>query len=609
MRLLPAMPIQRKLTLIIMLTSTVALLLSSAGFVSYELGTFRDEVLRERTALAEMLATSVTPALLRGDATAAEEVLAALQAEPRLVAACIYGKDKQPFAVYQRNDLKKLGWQPPTPRDYGDSFEGDYFTIYWPVMHRSGRLGTVYLKSDCFEMRERLFRYVGIVGVLLIVSWLAAYVLSDLLQRFVSVPVQKLVQGARAVIDREDYSVRVPKTSSDELGVLVDSFNQMLGQIQKRDEALRRSEERFRSLIENSSDLIAILDQSGCIKYASPSLERALGSRPGELIGEDLLELVHPEDISWVRRYLTQLQERVSGIIPATYRFPNRTGTWMTLEVIGKNLLDDPTVNGIVINARDITERKRAEQQLKTYAGQLERSNQNLQDFAYVASHDLQEPLRKIQAFGDRLRSKCADSIGEVGRDYLTRMQDAAARMQTLITDLLAFSRITTKALPFTPVDLDKVLGEVVSDLEVRIEQTKGRVEAGRLATIEADALQMRQLFQNLIGNALKFHKADQPPTIRIHAQLQNGSAPPRLRIAVTDNGIGFDQKYADRIFVIFQRLHGRGQYEGTGVGLAICKKIVERHGGSIEASSAPDEGTTFTITLPLRQQNGDDPE
>ncbi len=236
----------------------------------------------------------------------------------------------------------------------------------------------------------------------------------------------------------------------------------------------------------------------------------------------------------------------------------------------------------------------------------LRRSNGELEQFASVASHDLQEPLRKIQAFGDRLRAKFADALGEQGCDYLERMQSSAARMRTLINDLLTFSRVTTKAQPFAPVDLAVVAREVVSDLEGRIQQTGGRVELGELPTVAADPLQMRQLLQNLIGNALKFHKPGEPPLVEVHGRTledtdANG-APGSLReITVRDNGIGFDEVYLDRIFEVFQRLHGRMDYEGTGMGLAISRRIVERHGGALTARSTPGQGAAFVVTLPLR--------
>jgi signal transduction histidine kinase len=266
---------------------------------------------------------------------------------------------------------------------------------------------------------------------------------------------------------------------------------------------------------------------------------------------------------------------------------------------------------------REIEERKRVEEQLRDLAARLERSNRELQEFASVASHDLQEPLRKIQAFGDRLKAKSGAALGDEGRDSLERMQNAAERMRTLINDLLTFSRVTTQARPFVPVSLTTVAREVVSDLEGRIQQTGGTVQIDDLPTIEADPTQMRQLLQNLIGNGLKFHRPGIPPVIRLHGRTLAEDGDPRegepaspglCRIVVEDNGIGFDEKYLDRIFNVFQRLHGRGEYEGTGMGLAICRKIVERHDGGITARSAPGRGATFLVTLPLKPSPGGTP-
>jgi light-regulated signal transduction histidine kinase (bacteriophytochrome) len=222
----------------------------------------------------------------------------------------------------------------------------------------------------------------------------------------------------------------------------------------------------------------------------------------------------------------------------------------------------------------------------------------------------LQEPLRKIQAFGDRLKAKCDAVNLQEGRDYLERMQSAAARMQTLINDLLTFSRVISASQPFVPVELNAVIKGVLSDLEVRIEQTKAKVQVGDLPTIEADALQMRQLLQNLIGNALKFQPPDAHPVIRVQARIlktpfamspEEDASAEQCELTIQDNGIGFDEKYLDKIFAVFQRLHGRNEYEGTGVGLAVCRRITDRHGGTITAKSKPGEGATFVITLPVR--------
>jgi len=267
----------------------------------------------------------------------------------------------------------------------------------------------------------------------------------------------------------------------------------------------------------------------------------------------------------------------------------------------------NPAVKRIQLFMDDM---RRSHDGLKTYAKKLERSNGELQDFASVASHDLQEPLRKVQAFSDRLRSRCAESIDDQGRDCLDRIQNAARRMQSLINDLLTYARISTKAQPFVPTNLVSITQEVVSDLEARIEQVNGRVEVGELPTVDADPMQVRQLMQNLIGNSLKYQRLNVPPVVKVSSKrvMRDPAAPagvfagPLCQILVEDNGIGFEEVYTERIFTIFQRLHGRTEYEGTGVGLAVCRKIVERHGGTITARSTPGQGSTFMVTIPVQQ-------
>ena len=237
----------------------------------------------------------------------------------------------------------------------------------------------------------------------------------------------------------------------------------------------------------------------------------------------------------------------------------------------------------------EISERKRVQEKLN-------RSNEELEQFAYIASHDLQAPLRKITAFSDRLKNKYSDVIDERGQEYLVRMQNAAQRGQQMINDLLELSRVTTDGKPFQKTLLNQVIQDVLCDLEVDIEKSGGSVEVGDLPAIEADATQMRQLFQNLIANALKFHKPETPPEVTIST---NGDTSSQVQISVQDNGIGFEEEFIERIFQPFHRLHGQSEFEGSGIGLSVCRKIVERHGGGIEAQSQPGEGTTFIITLP----------
>lgn len=364
--------------------------------------------------------------------------------------------------------------------------------------------------------------------------------------------------------------------------------------------AARRTEFHFRSLVQNSSDLITIIDFDGKILYESPAIKNVLGYEIEELEGTQSFTILHPEDEQKRREIIKKILAEPGLTINEILRFKDKKGIWHYVETVN-TLIEDESNNlkGILVNSRDITKRKQDEERLQNYMEKLQRSNRELQDFAYIASHDLQEPLRKVQAFGDRLNKKFGDKLEGEGQDYIRRMQDAATRMQSLIEGLLTYSRVSTKAQPFVETDLKSICDEVISDLEVRIEQRKATITIENLPKIEADSLQMRQLFQNLISNALKFQNEGTNPIIKIFSeQSDNGD---KFRIYVEDNGIGFEEKYLDKIFGVFQRLHGRSEYEGSGIGLSVCKKIVERHGGEITAKSSLGVGTTFIISLPKR--------
>ncbi len=363
------------------------------------------------------------------------------------------------------------------------------------------------------------------------------------------------------------------------------------------------SEAAFSGIIDLCADAIISIDEDQRIVLFNQGAEEIFGYSAPEVMGEPLSILLprpsgaeHPAHVrtfSGGHDSSRRMGHRgaISGRRKGGEIFPAEAS-------ISKQMIDGHWLYTAVL--RDVTEQRRAERQLRRMNAELQRSNADLEHFATVASHDLQEPLRKIQAFGGRLQSRYSDALPEQGQDFLGRMLNAAERMSTLIRDLLVFSRVTTRARPFEPVDLAEVARQVVADLELRIEQTGGRVELGELPRIDADPTQMRQLFQNLLGNALKFCRDGVAPEVRVSAEpVDDGKA---CRLVIADNGVGFDEKYLDRIFDVFQRLHGRGVFEGTGMGLAICRKLVERHGGNITAQSTPGQGSRFIVTLPFHQ-------
>ncbi len=369
-------------------------------------------------------------------------------------------------------------------------------------------------------------------------------------------------------------------------------------------------------IISSMADMLIVVDDDGIIERVNQTTLDKFGYESAEMIGKPLKFLTQKEV------FLTEDEfedlVRLKKLIDLEKDIVTKDGG-VIKTLISASILHGRKTAGVIV-AKDITERIKDETRLRRYAKKLERTNGELQDFAYVASHDLQEPLRKIQAFGDRLQTKHGEALGERGNDYIQRMRDSAGRMQKLINDLLAFSRVTSKAKPFKTVDLNTIMKEVISDLEIRIEKTQGSIEVENLPTIVGDPVQMRQLFQNLIGNALKFHRSDEKPLIKVSAEVfpdlkdtlfENkeyrdiaGLGKGACQISIKDNGIGFEEKYIDRIFTVFQRLHGRSKYEGSGIGLAVCRKIVERHNGEVHAESVLNEGSTFFVTLPLEQVN-----
>jgi PAS domain S-box-containing protein len=378
-----------------------------------------------------------------------------------------------------------------------------------------------------------------------------------------------------------------------------------------------------KSITDNATTGLLIMDINRKCTFMNPAAEKITGYNFKDIqqAGKRLHDLVHYKHADGspypIEDCPTTRSVQHRSHVPAEDMFVRPDGSMYPVALMSSPILHDGQPVGTIIEIRDITKEKAAERKIRLLNKDLEtrvaertrelmaankelaRSNEELQDFAYVASHDLQEPLRKIAAFSNLLEEDYGDLLPEEAHAYLAGLEKSSRRMRLLINDLLTYSRVTTQARPFETVRVRKLVREALDDLQARIDETHADITLSSLPTLEADPLQLRLLLQNLISNALKYMQPGKRPMIRISAVTKDGWT----TIRVADNGIGFDEQYLDRIFTIFQRLHGRNDYEGTGVGLAISKKIVDRHNGSITAESAPGKGSTFIIKLPLVQE------
>jgi signal transduction histidine kinase len=505
------LPVRRKLLLIVMLASGGALLAANAGLFLADYFRFRRELVRDLESLAEVIAENCTAALAFDDPRAAAETLAALGAKRPVVAAAVYRADGRRFAEYHRAPppgasaapAPRLALPPRPPSD-GARFSATRLDLVRPVHLRGQRIGTVYLAADLSEMYSRLRQQAATVTIVLLASAAVSLLVSSRLQRVISEPILRLAETAETVSRSRDYAIRAERHSGDELGLLVDAFNQMLSQIEDRDRELQLARE--------------------------------------------------------------QLEQRVA----------ERT---MQLE-------------------QELAERQRAERELAERNVLLDRSNRELDDFAYIASHDLKEPLRGIHNYSQFLLEDYERLLDADGRSKLETLVRLSRRMETLIDSLLHFSRVGRMDLALDRVDLNPVVAEALDSLAVPLAESGVAVRLPRpLPEVRCDRQRAVELFQNLLGNAIKYN--DKPAGRWVEVGFMDGEAGDGPVLYVRDNGIGIPARHLEVVFRIFKRLHGRDQFGGgTGAGLTIVKKIVDRHHGRIWLESTPGEGTAFFFTL-----------
>lgn len=589
------LPIRRKLLVVMLLISGLALLMTGAAFVTYEWVTSRRLMVRDLSTLSQITAENASASLAFDNTKDATNVLSALRFEKQILAAALYRNNGKIFATHPPG-LSESEF-PQSVRSSGAHFSADSIEFFQPVLQDNERFGTLYLKAGQAELFSRIRLYSLLVVIGLIVSLLFALLLASGLQKTISGPVLSLASAARRISEKKDYSIRVPAAGSrDEIGLLTDAFNSMLDQIRVRDEALRENEERLTLTLKSAGvgtwsyqipDNRLLWDD-----FVPPLFGLQTQARPSNY--EEFLGLIQPDDRPRVQKALEQTLA-LNAFYEVEFQVSWPDGSLHDLASRGKLYRNSEGKPVLILGVcMDVTERKLAERNLKSAVAELERSNKELEQFAYVASHDLQEPLRMVSSYTQLLARRYANRLDADANDFIGFAVDGAKRMQQLIEDLLEFSRVGTRGRAFEAVDSNVPLNQALENLHLRLQETGAIVQRGELPAIWADAPQLVQLFQNLISNAIKFRNPA-VPVIKINAREHPGE----WVFSVEDNGIGIAPEYFERIFVIFQRVHARAEYPGTGIGLAICKRIVERHGGRIWVESQPGIGSTFYFTIP----------
>lgn len=422
------------------------------------------------------------------------------------------------------------------------------------------------------------------IAAISVIALLVAGAFALALSRTMTRPILALQDGVSR-FGKGELSLRLDQSSGDELGELAGEFNKMADALVEQQTHLRQRAEEFFNL---TLDLLCTIDSSGRLQDLNPAWEQTLGYTVDELRGQMLVNLIYPEDLSGATTALRRVANQKTGRLECRCLHKDGNYSWLAWAFVLS-----PHDQLLYAAARDVTERRSSEEKLQRQTDELERSNRDLEQFAYIASHDLQEPLRIVTNNIQLLARRYQGKLDKDADEFIGFALEASSRMRSLIGDLLAYSRVGARSKEFAPVTLEKIFARVMEYLSPIVESTHAIVTHDPLPPVLGDNVQMIQLFQNVIENAIKFHGAEMP---RIHVGVRQLGE--RWLFFVQDNGIGIDPQYAQRVFVLFQRLHNEQQYPGRGVGLAISRKIIERHGGSIWVDSELAKGTTLYFTL-----------
>jgi PAS domain S-box-containing protein len=588
MRSFRDLPIKQKLVVTIMVTTATALLLAAFGIVLTDSLLFRGYLRRDLSALARIIADNTTASLSFDDPKTASETLATLRARPHVIDACVYRPDGTVFATYSRPDSTGC---PPMSRESGIRFTPEGVIVSQPIVLSGRQIGTLMLRYDLGEIWERVRLYGSTVFGVLLASSILAFLLSSRLRAIIAAPIAHLVRATTFVSETGDYRTRAEKLSGDELGLLVDRFNEMLSGIQSRDDALKKERERFRFMAESMPQKIFTARPDGHTDYLNQQWMEFTGLPVDQMLGTGWQLFIHPDD---VEENIATWRHSVETGEPLHFehRFRRADGKYRWHLTRAHAMRDgDGRIVMWIGSSTEIQEQKEKEEALRL-------ANDDLQQFAYSASHDLREPIRNVAVYSELVANRYQNVLDSEGQMFLGFLTEGGRRLAMLVNDLLAYTSAGTGELTEGRVDSNAVLKHSLASLAEAIRESGAEITADPLPEVFIGETHLQQILQNLISNALKYRDKS-PPRIHISATRQAAD----WCFSVKDNGIGIDPQYKEKIFGVFKRLHRDRQYGGTGIGLAICKRVVERYGGRIWVESEPGKGATFCFTIPRRAQ------
>jgi PAS domain S-box-containing protein len=619
-----------------MLTSVVVLLVTAAAFTVYDLVSYRRIMVRNLADTAAILAGESAPALAARDQREALHILGALRADPDIQSAALYDVHDRPFLEYTAPGSADRF--PTVPSRSGYHWSRGRLFLFEPVLEGNTRIGTLYLNSEVRPLYVRLRLYGGIALLVLCGAVFLAMVLANLLQQRISGPILALAKTAGEISKDRDFSIRAPKPGGDELGLLTDAFNQMLARIQhdvterkQAERELHESRARLSGIIGSAMDAIISVDASQRVTIFNAAAERMFGCAAAEAMGQPLDRFLPERFREGHRRHVEEFGR--SGV---TSRAMGHLRPLAALRISGEEFPVEASISQVEVAGqevytvilRDITERRRAQEalerqaaalreqtellqqaqaQLKGLNAELEQrvnertleltaSNKEMEAFTYSVAHDLRAPLRHIDAFSKILLEDFSAVLPPEGRRYLENVRTGGHHMSQLVDDLLNLARVGRQELKREPTPLAHLVDEVVADLKHENEGRKIDWRIQPLPTIECDPGLMKLVFANLLSNAVKYTRPRPVASIEVGVLQSNVR---NTAIFVRDNGVGFNMKYLDKLFGVFQRLHRAEEFEGTGVGLATVERIVRKHGGCVWAEGAVDKGAAFYFSLP----------